>query len=89
MCGDHTTHNLTCHSPQVSGTDIVRALHFRFAAFGRPVRNAKKFEEGIFSDLRNLKSGSDATLEEPKVNDFECFHPFMYDEAVVLLDCFN
>ncbi|PLW46411.1 hypothetical protein PCANC_00159 [Puccinia coronata f. sp. avenae] len=50
----------------VSGTDIVRALHFRFAAFGRPVRNAKKFEEGIFSDLRNLKSGSDATLEEPK-----------------------
>ncbi|CAH7688103.1 Zn-finger, C2H2 type-transcription factor [Phakopsora pachyrhizi] len=50
----------------VSGTDIVRALHFRFAAFGRPVRNAKKFEEGIFSDLRNLKSGTDATLEEPK-----------------------
>jgi hypothetical protein len=30
------------------------------------VRNAKKFEEGIFSDLRNLKSGTDATLEEPK-----------------------
>ncbi|KAH9451408.1 hypothetical protein Pst134EB_018878 [Puccinia striiformis f. sp. tritici] len=51
---------------RVSGTDIVRALHFRFTAFGRPVRNAKKFEEGIFSDLRNLKSGTDATLEEPK-----------------------
>ncbi|KAI7518903.1 STE-domain-containing protein [Hortaea werneckii] len=50
----------------VSGTDIVRCLSFRFQAFGRPVKNSKKFEEGIFSDLRNLKSGTDATLEEPK-----------------------
>jgi hypothetical protein len=51
----------------ITGTDIVRALNFRFLAFGRPVRNVKKFEEGIFSDLRNLKSGTDATLEDPKV----------------------
>lgn len=36
-------------------------------AFGRPVQHVKKFEEGIFSDLRNLKSGTDATLEDPKV----------------------
>lgn len=36
-------------------------------AFGRPVRNMKKFEEGVFSDLRNLKPGVDACLEEPKV----------------------
>jgi len=50
----------------ISGTDIVRCLSFRFQAFGRPVKNAKKFEEGIFSDLRNLKSGTDASLEEPK-----------------------
>lgn len=50
----------------ISGTDIVRCLAFRFQAFGRPVKNAKKFEEGIFSDLRNLKSGTDASLEEPK-----------------------
>ncbi|KAG9310898.1 STE like transcription factor-domain-containing protein [Chiua virens] len=50
----------------ITGTDIVRALVFRFEAFGRPVRNMKKFEEGIFSDLRNLKPGVDATLEEPK-----------------------
>ncbi|KAB5558271.1 STE like transcription factor-domain-containing protein [Coniochaeta sp. 2T2.1] len=50
----------------ISGTDIVRCLAFRFQAFGRPVKNSKKFEEGIFSDLRNLKSGSDASLEEPK-----------------------
>ncbi|OAC99966.1 hypothetical protein MUCCIDRAFT_24485, partial [Mucor lusitanicus CBS 277.49] len=41
-------------------------LTFRFHAFGRPVTNAKKFEEGIFSDLRNLKPGHDARLEEPK-----------------------
>ena len=27
----------------------------------------KKFEEGVFSDLRNLKPGVDASLEEPKV----------------------
>ena len=33
----------------------------------------KKFEEGVFSDLRNLKPGVDACLEDPKVshsNDF-------------------
>ncbi|KAJ7930602.1 hypothetical protein B0H13DRAFT_2309550 [Mycena leptocephala] len=36
-------------------------------AFSRPVRNMKKFEEGVFSDLRNLKPGADACLEEPKV----------------------
>lgn len=30
------------------------------------MKNSKKFEEGIFSDLRNLKSGTDASLEEPK-----------------------
>jgi transcription factor STE12 len=51
----------------ITGTDIVRALAFRFKAFGRPVSNMKKFEEGIFSDLRNLKPGADACLEEPKV----------------------
>lgn len=46
----------------------MRALVFRFEAFGRPVRNMKKFEEGVFSDLRNLKPGVDACLEEPKVS---------------------
>ncbi|KAJ5145928.1 uncharacterized protein N7515_000492 [Penicillium bovifimosum] len=50
----------------ISGTDIVRCLAFRFQAFGRPVKNSKKFEEGIFSDLRNLKAGVDAVLEDPK-----------------------
>jgi transcription factor STE12 len=50
----------------ITGTDIVRSLTYRFLAFGRPVTNTKKFEEGIFSDLRNLKPGTDASLEEPK-----------------------
>lgn len=50
----------------ITGTDIVRSLMFRFHAFGRPISNFKKFEEGIFSDLRNLKPGTDACLEEPK-----------------------
>lgn len=45
---------------------IVRALSFRFEAFGRPVKATKKWEEGVFSDLRNLKPGLDASLEEPK-----------------------
>jgi transcription factor STE12 len=52
----------------------VRCLSFRFQAFGRPVKNSKKFEEGIFSDLRNLKSGTDASLEEPKSH----FLDFLY-----------
>ena len=59
----------------ITGTDIVRALVFRFEAFGRPVRNMKKFEEGVFSDLRNLKPGTDACLEEPKVCTFPPYPP--------------
>ncbi|ORZ37635.1 STE like transcription factor-domain-containing protein, partial [Catenaria anguillulae PL171] len=61
--GEHVScvlHNNLFH---ITGTDIVRALLFRFQAIGRPVRNLKKFEEGIFSDLRNLKPGVDASLE--------------------------
>ncbi|KAJ7278906.1 STE like transcription factor-domain-containing protein [Mycena rebaudengoi] len=50
----------------ITGTDIVRALVFRFEAIARPVRNMKKFEEGVFSDLCNLQPGQDACLEEPK-----------------------
>lgn len=50
----------------VTGTDIVKILHFRFQFIQRPIINAKKFEEGIFSDLRNLKPGLDAALEEPR-----------------------
>lgn len=65
--GEYVTCVLWNGTYYITGTDIVRALVFRFEAFGRPVRNMKKFEEGIFSDLRNLKPGQDACLEEPKV----------------------
>ena len=50
----------------ITGTDIVKILLFRFAQIGRPVLNVKKFEEGVFSDLRNLKPGTEAILEEPR-----------------------
>lgn len=60
----------------ITGTDIVRALVFRFEAFGRPVKNMKKFEEGVFSDLRNLKPGMDACLEEPKARLLSFFLSF-------------
>lgn len=50
----------------ITGTDIVRCLSFRIEAFGREISNRKKFEEGIFSDLRNLKCDTDAVLEQPK-----------------------
>lgn len=50
----------------ITGTDIVRCCAYRMQKFGREIVERKKFEEGIFSDLRNLKCGIDATLEKPK-----------------------
>ncbi|CAI7339910.1 CPS_collapsed_G0025000.mRNA.1.CDS.1 [Saccharomyces cerevisiae] len=50
----------------ITGTDIVKCCLYRMQKFGREVVQKKKFEEGIFSDLRNLKCGIDATLEQPK-----------------------
>jgi STE like transcription factor len=44
----------------------------------------KKFEEGIFSDLRNLKPGVDASLEEPKVSFFFTFLTVMADFFVIV-----
>ncbi|KAJ3181754.1 homeodomain transcription factor ste12 [Geranomyces variabilis] len=64
--GEHISCVLWNNLFHITGTDIVRSLMFRFQGFGRPVRNVKKFEEGVFSDLRNLKPGIDATLEEPR-----------------------
>ncbi|KAI8819336.1 STE like transcription factor-domain-containing protein, partial [Fimicolochytrium jonesii] len=64
--GEHISCVLWNNLFHITGTDIVRSLIYRFEAFGRPVSNVKKFEEGVFSDLRNLKPGIDATLEEPR-----------------------
>lgn len=72
--GEYVTCVLWSGLYHITGTDIVRALVFRFEAFGRPVRNMKKFEEGVFSDLRNLKPNLDACLEEPKV----CIRAFCF-----------
>ncbi|KAG5353081.1 hypothetical protein C0989_010463 [Termitomyces sp. Mn162] len=51
----------------ITGRDIVRALIFRFEASGRPVHNMKKFEDGVISDLHNLRPGIDACLEETEI----------------------
>ncbi len=50
----------------ITGTDIIRSLVYRFNQFGREIIDRKKFEEGVFSDLRNLKCNQDAVLEMPK-----------------------
>lgn len=66
----HTEEDISCvrwnNVFYMTGTDIVRCLTYRFAAFGRAITNRKKFEEGIFSDLRNLKCNEHAKLEGAK-----------------------
>lgn len=61
----------------ITGTDIVRCILYKFQHFGRTIIDRKKFEEGIFSDLRNLKAGSDSVLESPKLE----FLEFLYKNA--------
>lgn len=61
----------------ITGTDIVRCIHYKFQHFGRTITDRKKFEEGIFSDLRNLKAGTDAVLENPKSD----FLEFLYKNS--------
>lgn len=61
----------------ITGTDIVRCILYKFQHFGRTITDRKKFEEGIFSDLRNLKAGEDAVLENPKLD----FLEFLYKNS--------
>lgn len=61
----------------ITGTDIVRCAVYRFEQFGREIVDRKKFEEGIFSDLRNLKCGSNAILE----NSRSPFLSFLYKNS--------
>lgn len=63
----------------ITGTDIVKAISFRFDQIGRKVVHQKKFEEGIFSDLRNLKPVQDATLEESRSD----FLKFLYENQCI------
>ncbi len=48
----------------ITGTDILRIVKARLEAMGHQIYNRKKFEEGVFSDLRNLKPGEASVLEE-------------------------
>ncbi|GMM30112.1 homeodomain family transcription factor [Martiniozyma asiatica (nom. inval.)] len=50
----------------ITGTDIVRAIQYKINLLGRKVVDQKKFEEGIFSDLRSLKNGVNAVLEDAR-----------------------
>lgn len=61
----------------ITGTDIVRCILYKFQHFGRTITDRKKFEEGIFSDLRNLKAGADSVLEDPKLP----FLEFLYNNS--------
>lgn len=63
----------------ITGTDIVKILIWRFQHSGRSMGNMKKFEEGVFSDLRNLKPGIDATLENPRSD----FLEFLYKNGCI------
>lgn len=63
----------------ITGTDIVKILIWRFQNANRSLGSLKKFEEGIFSDLRNLKPGVDATLENPRSE----FLEFLYKNGCI------
>jgi hypothetical protein len=63
----------------ITGTDIVKILVWRFQNSGKQLGNMKKFEEGIFSDLRNLKPGIDASLEGPRSE----FLEFLYKNGCI------
>ncbi|KAI3660867.1 hypothetical protein MP638_006624 [Amoeboaphelidium occidentale] len=73
---------ITCcqwkHRCFITGTDIVRLLVYRFEEFtGKSPLSMKKFEEGIFSDLRRLQAPQDCVLENTR-SDF-LVHLFDYD----------
>lgn len=63
----------------ITGTDIIKSMAYRMECIGRTVTLLKKFEEGIFSDLRNLKAVVDATLEESR----SPFLKFLYENQCI------
>ncbi|PJF17635.1 STE12 [Paramicrosporidium saccamoebae] len=52
----------------ITGTDIIKVIVYRLRMEGSVVSlsEMKKFEEGVFSDLRHLKTGQGARLEEAR-----------------------
>ncbi len=55
---------------------VCRIIKFRFEAFGRKITNLNKFHEGIYSDLRNLKSGDGSVCEDPKSSFLQVLHAY-------------
>ncbi|KDN41441.1 hypothetical protein K437DRAFT_226801 [Tilletiaria anomala UBC 951] len=51
-------------------------LRFRFEAFGRRIININKFHEGIYSDLRNLRSGDGSVCEQPRSPFLQVLHAY-------------
>lgn len=58
----------------ITGTDIVRCIMYKFHHLGRTITDRKKFEEGVFLDLRNLRVGNDSVLENPKSEFLDFLH---------------
>lgn len=52
----------------ITSTDIIKVIQYRLSLDGvaLPPDQVKKFEEGVFSDLRHLKPGQGARLEEAR-----------------------
>lgn len=50
----------------ISGSHVMRTITalYRLKNMGKPLMDRRRFEEGIYSDLRCLKTGVDALLEE-------------------------
>lgn len=58
----------------ITGTDIVRCIAYKMGHIGRKIVDRKKFEEGIFSDLRALKCGTHAVLENSRSQFLKFLH---------------
>lgn len=58
----------------ITGTDIVRCIAYKMSHIGRQIIDRKKFEEGIFSDLRALKCGTHAILENSRSQFLKFLH---------------
>jgi hypothetical protein len=67
-CGDLISCILWDGNYHITGTDIIKIVEYRLKQQGLIVGEArqKKFEEGVFSDLRHLRPGKGARLEDSR-----------------------
>ena len=66
-CSDEAVTCVYWHGrPLMSGTDIAKIVRYRLACRGIRVKNMRKVEEGIVSDLRPLKHSQDFVLEKAR-----------------------